>query len=407
MISIDDLHALADSRLADAEVLAAATRHAGAIYLCGYAVELVLKARICRTLGWLGWPDAGEFGKLNSFKTHDLATLLHVSGVELMLKADAELAAGWLAVAEWDPERLSSARQRCGRGRCNHHDRKHQKARYISEEMTDELIAHLDRVRRQLENEKGEFSFFALVRRRDSTDLELLIAAPWLRQEKLRGLAQVASRVYSDDLPKTWWSKLARIVTLDEADADNRALMAALGPARELIIHDQPNVSGPAIEHAWVMKNDRRADEDHDVIAHYVKETDARTGTSRDRWIVFQGPEMRAEASTRDEAIEIAKRLSDKTGRPAWLLDESGYPLKWIGRPNSPRPQDVVMYFIDFVKPLPLKGWYVVREGREEFSDTDDDRALQRACTIARDRGVRCFRVRTAEPEEVDCSAVR
>lgn len=101
---VADLQGLADSRLADAEALLAAKRYAGSVYLCGYAVELALKARVARTLGWPGWPETGEFKKLESFKTHDLATLLHLSGVEIAVKGDPTLGVAWASVAQWDPE---------------------------------------------------------------------------------------------------------------------------------------------------------------------------------------------------------------------------------------------------------------------------------------------------------------
>lgn len=48
---------LAQARIKDAEVLYANRRYAGAVYLCGYAVELALKARICHTLKWLEFPE--------------------------------------------------------------------------------------------------------------------------------------------------------------------------------------------------------------------------------------------------------------------------------------------------------------------------------------------------------------
>src|SRR5258708_22698311 len=111
--------------------------------------------------------------------------------------------------------------------------------------MTDPLIAHLERVRRQLDAEKGKFSFFALFRRPDSTDFELMISAPWLHAEKMRGLAQVAKQVYSDDLPRSWWSRIARIVTLDESDPNHRALMAAIAPAHQLRILSRPKIPPP------------------------------------------------------------------------------------------------------------------------------------------------------------------
>lgn len=56
MISTKDLKAIARARLRDAHLLLRAKRFDGAFYLCGYAVELALKARICRTLKWAGFP---------------------------------------------------------------------------------------------------------------------------------------------------------------------------------------------------------------------------------------------------------------------------------------------------------------------------------------------------------------
>ena len=51
-------------------------RYDGSVYLCGYVIELLLKARICKTLNWDGFPsDSKEFQNLNNFKTHNLEIL--------------------------------------------------------------------------------------------------------------------------------------------------------------------------------------------------------------------------------------------------------------------------------------------------------------------------------------------
>ena len=103
MIDKKDIKEIAKERLKDAEVLAASQRYQGAIYLCGYAVELGLKARICKTLKWPGYPSNNkEFNDFKSFKTHDLDVLLHLTGIEDKIKT--MLLAEWSAVAEWDPE---------------------------------------------------------------------------------------------------------------------------------------------------------------------------------------------------------------------------------------------------------------------------------------------------------------
>jgi len=68
---------LAKARMKDAEILAANDRSDGAAYLCGYAVEFTLKARICTVLGWGAYQISRGF---ESFKTHELPILLSLSG---------------------------------------------------------------------------------------------------------------------------------------------------------------------------------------------------------------------------------------------------------------------------------------------------------------------------------------
>jgi HEPN domain len=103
MITRSDLIKIARARLRDAEVLYRSRRYDGAIYLCGYAVEIALKVRICRTLSWPGYPSTGgEFQNYQSFRTHNLHVLLRLSGVEERIKTT--LMTEWSAVAAWDPE---------------------------------------------------------------------------------------------------------------------------------------------------------------------------------------------------------------------------------------------------------------------------------------------------------------
>ncbi len=87
----------------DAKVLFGSRRYDGAVYLCGYAVETALKARISKTLGWAGYPATRkEFENLQTFKTHSLEVLLTLSGKERRIKI--HFFSEWSAVAAWDPE---------------------------------------------------------------------------------------------------------------------------------------------------------------------------------------------------------------------------------------------------------------------------------------------------------------
>jgi len=103
MISTTELRAIARARLRDAEVLLVGRRFDGAFYVCGYAVELALKARICRTLKWSGFPEnEKDFRAFRAVRTHDLEVLLRFSGTEerVMEKHLTD----WATVRVWNPE---------------------------------------------------------------------------------------------------------------------------------------------------------------------------------------------------------------------------------------------------------------------------------------------------------------
>jgi len=112
MIPKNDLRKIAKARLKDSEILFKNRRYDGAVYLCGYAVEVALKARICRTLKWTDFPSTrSEFQAYQSFKTHSLDVLLKLSGLEAEIKT--EYLAEWSYIAAWEPE-VRKARSRRG-----------------------------------------------------------------------------------------------------------------------------------------------------------------------------------------------------------------------------------------------------------------------------------------------------
>lgn len=111
MITLETLQNLSRDRLDDAKALYKAGRYDGAFYICGYAVELGLKKKICETLKWDGYPDSDkEFGQLKSFKTHGLETLLHLSGVENQIKE--EMFTEWSIVVSWNTDIRYSSQKR-------------------------------------------------------------------------------------------------------------------------------------------------------------------------------------------------------------------------------------------------------------------------------------------------------
>lgn len=103
MIAVAELDRIARARLDDAKALLAADRFDAAIYICGYAVEAGLKARICRVLSWSNFPNTtAEFRRYRSFQVHELEVLLRLSGQEARVKA-AHFDP-WRIATEWSSE---------------------------------------------------------------------------------------------------------------------------------------------------------------------------------------------------------------------------------------------------------------------------------------------------------------
>jgi|SRR4030095_751704 HEPN domain-containing protein len=102
MIGVSDLKAVSRGRLKDALVLQRAGRFDGAVYISGFAVEIALKARACRTLKWSGFPEtASEFTALQLFKTHNLEVLLKLSGTENKIRT--KFLTEWSVLVRWNP----------------------------------------------------------------------------------------------------------------------------------------------------------------------------------------------------------------------------------------------------------------------------------------------------------------
>ena len=104
MILIADLRRTAQEHLRAARILRRSHAYDSAIYLCGYAVEIALKVRICKTLRWAGFPETrSEFSTKASLKVHDLDALLDFTGLQVRFQ-HPPLREDWAAVRLWNPE---------------------------------------------------------------------------------------------------------------------------------------------------------------------------------------------------------------------------------------------------------------------------------------------------------------
>ena len=113
MDCISNIRKLAWAKLKEAECLFEKDHCDWAYYTAGYAVELMLKARICRTFGIENFYDenSGILKQLKfpqTFKSHDFEQLSLLSGVFTELKksalSDLSLQAQWSSVCAWSEE---------------------------------------------------------------------------------------------------------------------------------------------------------------------------------------------------------------------------------------------------------------------------------------------------------------
>lgn len=122
MISLPTLTFLVAQKKKDARVLLRGQRHAAAIYLMGYALEIALKKNICGVLGFSGFPEYQSelnqqvtgikqnarnlhmvnFPRIREIRNHNLEQLLTYSGKEFTVKNNC--LDEWTVVAGWNPE---------------------------------------------------------------------------------------------------------------------------------------------------------------------------------------------------------------------------------------------------------------------------------------------------------------
>jgi HEPN domain-containing protein len=94
-----ELQDLAELRLREAEALFDAALYDGSVYLCGYVVELALKARVCATLGIEKYPERRHF------LTHDFDELRLLAGLEREITAASPaFLKNWSIATDWRPE---------------------------------------------------------------------------------------------------------------------------------------------------------------------------------------------------------------------------------------------------------------------------------------------------------------
>jgi HEPN domain-containing protein len=104
----NQLKKLSILRLKEAEALFDAGFYDGAAYLCGYSVELALKARICKLLNINEYPEGGKLNQ--AYKIHDFEQLLLLSGLKSDMTASSATFVNWQIATPWKPDRRYEAK---------------------------------------------------------------------------------------------------------------------------------------------------------------------------------------------------------------------------------------------------------------------------------------------------------
>ena len=105
MISSKELNKISKARIKDARILFKNKSYDGSLYICGYAIELALKAVICESLCLSGIPHTNEeFSNIARIKTHNLEELLRQVPARVSTKIKSNYFADWSTILQWNPE---------------------------------------------------------------------------------------------------------------------------------------------------------------------------------------------------------------------------------------------------------------------------------------------------------------
>lgn len=100
-----DLQALSAIRIKEAKALLDKGLYDGAYYLCGYAIECALKARIARNVQQYDFPDKKVV--IDSY-THDIKKLVKVAGLDSKLEEEKKLnpkfELNWALAESWSED---------------------------------------------------------------------------------------------------------------------------------------------------------------------------------------------------------------------------------------------------------------------------------------------------------------
>jgi len=112
----------------------------------------------------------------------------------------------------------------------------------------------LQRFMKQMEARRGRFTLFGLFMREDSPGLwDLVLAAPWLENGKLKALGEFVQQM-SKTLGQEEVMSFSRIVTLNREDPALRAILSESASLKKPVEKQGHDLFGLPIEHAVILR---------------------------------------------------------------------------------------------------------------------------------------------------------
>ena len=119
-----------------------------------------------------------------------------------------------------------------------------------------------DRLRkamRDIAEEKGDFTLFALLMRTDAPGTwDLVVAAPWLEKGKLKALSQF-TQLLAQSIGEKALRQFARVVTINELDPRLKEIVSKFSVDDGHISIQSSDLFGLDIEEAIIMRAKRAA----------------------------------------------------------------------------------------------------------------------------------------------------
>jgi HEPN domain-containing protein len=105
LVSTAELRRISTTRLGDAKILLKNGRFDGAGYLCGYAMELALKLKVCQFRNWEGQPEnEREDPSYQILRTHNLNGLMQLTSINVQREIKGRYFTEWSIIRSWRPE---------------------------------------------------------------------------------------------------------------------------------------------------------------------------------------------------------------------------------------------------------------------------------------------------------------